>query len=203
MESGILSETVLTHTAFIRGVECNRSTAVSARTAPLTELTRMIVHHHHAYVREELPRLHALADAAATACGHLYPEMVRILRKLRRLAGDLTFHMHTKETTLFPHIEALERHHSGNAPAPIGRTGGFQGHVAEMAREHACIAGLLSEMRAETHGFAAPAAAGAAIADLYRDLETFEQLRQRNAQIENEVLFPAAIELERQLFATR
>jgi regulator of cell morphogenesis and NO signaling len=194
---------MLAHAARINGVERNRRPGNPAFTTPLTELTRMIVHSHHVYVGEELPRLHALAEAGVAACGSLYPEMIRILRKLRRLAGDLTFHMHTEETTLFPHIEALERNRAGKGPVPVGRIGGFQGPLAEMVREHASMAGLLSEMRAETHGFAVPAAAGLELADLYRRLETFELLRRRNTQIENDVLFPAAMAIERQLFAVR
>ena len=202
-ERGILSEAVLADAARINGVERSRSAANSGPTAPLTELVRMIVHNHHAYVREELPHLHSLAETVVAARGDLYPEMIRILRKLRRLAGDLTFHIRTEETTLFPRIEALERNRAGNGPVPAGRIGGFQGPVAEMVREHASMAGLLSEMRAETHGFAVPAGAGADLADLYRGLETFELLRRRNTQIESDVLFPAAVALERQLFAAR
>ena len=163
--------------------------------ASLTDLTGHIMSQHHEYLREELPRLAAMLDKVTAAHGQRHPEMPICRDIFWSFRAELEAHMHKEETILFPLVRALEteRHvtpfHCGSIANPIG--------VMEAEHDHAGDA--LSKMRELTSGFRAPPDACTTFRVLLHGLERLESDMHQHVHKENNILFPRALELERNL----
>jgi len=171
--------------------------------ATSTALIRHIVETHHAYVRSELPRLQAMAERVAAKHGPAHPECTSIQRNLAQLAEELNSHLNKEERILFPYIEDLERSQSRDAAAPSACFGSVEGPIQVMINEHEGAATLLGEMRAATHGFVPWPEACPTTVGLYYGLDAFERDLHRHVHLENNLLFPRAIALEREVLAAQ
>ena len=97
---------------------------------------------------------------------------------------------------LFPYISLMESSLGfGLAvpPAPFGTT---RNPVRVMISEHDAAAEQLREMRRLTNNFEAPADACVTYQTLYEALECLEKDLHQHIHLENNILFPKAIEME-------
>lgn len=162
-----------------------------------TELIRHIVAIHHAYVHSELPRLLPMAAKCAAKHGPAHPEVIQIERQLIQLADELLNHLGKEEIVLFPYVEALERHRKGSDPAPHACFSTVESPIQAMLSEHEAAGALLEQMRNETGNYAPPAGACPTLVGLYDGLDAFERDLHQHIHLENHLLFPQAIEMEK------
>ena len=120
----------------------------------------------------------------------------------RRLSDDLMPHMLKEEQVLFPFIGLLEHARSTGSQPPIPFFGTVRNPVRMMMQEHDAAAGILVTIREVTRDFEVPSDACASYGELYRRLETLERVTHEHMHLENNLLFPRAIELEGPLSAT-
>jgi len=165
----------------------------------LSELIRHIVSTHHAYVRSELPRLLPIAAKVAAKHGPHRPEYVQIEAQLRQLATELTNHLSKEEIILFPYIENLEKSRAGNGPVPHACFPTVESPIQAMMNEHEAAGALLEDMRASTQGFTPPADACPTLVGLLDGLDAFEKDLHRHVHLENNLLFPRAIAMEKEV----
>lgn len=172
----------------------------------LPQLVRYIVATHHEFIRAELPRLQAMARKVAGKHGLNHPEVTLVERDLAQLAAELISHLAKEEQILFPYIEGLERSRAGQGAPPHACFASVESPVRMMIMEHEGAAALLEEMRLATNGFTPWPGACPTSAGLYYGLAEFERDLHRHVHLENNLLFPRAIELEKapgaQPFAT-
>jgi regulator of cell morphogenesis and NO signaling len=166
------------------------------RTGPLAALIRHILDTHHLYTREESARIQALLEKVCAKHGANHPELLEVAALFRRLDADLQPHLFKEERILFPHILRLEDAAARKTPPPFAPFGTVCNPVRMMALEHDTAGDLLREIRAVTLGFAAPEDACASFRALYAALEEFERDLHRHIHLENNLLFPRAVELE-------
>ncbi len=171
--------------------------------ATAAELIRHIVQTHHAYVRSELPHLQSMAERVAAKHGPVHPEANLVQRNLAQLADELIFHLDKEERILFPYIEDLERSRTQNAAPPSACFGSVESPIRAMIHEHEGAATLLAEMRAVTHGFVPWPGACPTTVGLYYGLDAFERDLHRHVHLENNLLFPRAIALEKEVFVAQ
>ena len=157
-------------------------------TASLHDLTEHIVTTYHEPLREEMPRLEAMAARVARVHGQKAPRLLdRIEAIVGELSADLTGHMRKEEIVLFPVIRGIEN--GATSPMPLDRPI----HVMEL--EHDRAGELLAELRALTAGYAPPDWACATTRALYQGLAELEASMHVHVHLENNVLFPRAIAL--------
>jgi regulator of cell morphogenesis and NO signaling len=198
-EKGLDVETVLAALASAVGPE---TAAEDFSLATPAALIRHIVKTHHAYVRTELPRLLPMAGKAAAKHGPKHPELIQIEKQLQQLAGELLPHLDKEELILFPYIEALdEMRNGGSAPQACFPTVEFP--IQAMVHEHEGAGALLEQMRTATQGFQPPVDTCPTVAGLYHGLEGFERDLHRHVHLENNLLFPRAIAIEKEALAVR
>jgi regulator of cell morphogenesis and NO signaling len=140
-----------------------------------------------------------MAKRVAAKHGPAHPEFIQIERQLGQLADELTFHLNKEERILFPYIEALEANRNGDAPAPQACFATVESPIQAMIAEHEAAGALLENMRASTGGFTPPADACPTLAGLLDGLDAFERDLHRHVHLENNLLFPLAIALEKEL----
>ncbi|HWW76891.1 MAG TPA: iron-sulfur cluster repair di-iron protein [Pyrinomonadaceae bacterium] len=163
---------------------------------PLSELIRHILDTHHVYTREESARIQALLEKVCGKHGENHPELSEVRAAFVRLDADLQPHLFKEEQILFPYILRLEAARANGGLPPFAPFGTVNNPVRMMMSEHDTAGDLLREIRAAARDFRAPDDACVSFRALYRALEDFEQDLHQHIHLENNVLFPRAVELE-------
>ena len=162
----------------------------------LTGLCAHIVATHHEYVRRELPRLSALAAKVVNRHGDNHPELPVIQVTLAKLGEELTQHLAKEELVLFPYISKLERALTEGGPSPQGCFGTVSNPIAMMIQEHDDAGMLLEVLRTKSKQYTTPEGACPTYHAFFDGLREFELDLHQHIHLENNVLFPRAIEME-------
>ena len=164
--------------------------------SPLASLSEHIVSVHHTYVRKELPRLALLAQKVVARHGDTRTELPEIQATLGQLNEDLIAHLAKEEDILFPYIVRLERASSDGAVGPKSCFGTVANPIAMMTQEHDAAGVLMAKIRSLSHNFAPPEGACPTYHAFYDGLKEFEQDLHQHIHLENNLLFPRAIDME-------
>jgi regulator of cell morphogenesis and NO signaling len=160
--------------------------------ASLTALADHIEQTHHAYLKNELPRLEYLVNKVANRHGSHTPQLVELARVFAAFKLELESHMQKEEVVLFPicrrmdHPVSPQQFHGGSVENPI----------AVMVREHEDAGDALKRMRELTNDYTPPLDACNTYRALFESLRELEQDMHRHVHKENSILFPKALELE-------
>jgi len=192
-EAHVPIERVETSLAEAPRVEAGRDWAAE----PLFELAAHIRNTHHRYKRDEIKRLGPLFEKVCSVHWKNHPELLELRVTFDRLAQELRMHMVKEEAVLFPYIERMEESVVAHEPVLPPPFGAVRNPVAMMMREHDDAGTALREMRDTSHGYTAPADACLSYQTLYRALAEFEADLHQHIHLENNILFPRAVELER------
>ncbi|HEY6447058.1 MAG TPA: iron-sulfur cluster repair di-iron protein [Acidobacteriaceae bacterium] len=165
-------------------------------SASLEALCDHIVHTHHAYVRREIPRLWQLALKVVARHGDTHPELVNIQQLIRGAGDDLIRHLGKEEQILFPSIVNMERNLSTCGPRSLGCFGSVRNPIAVMMVEHDLAGDALAQIRQLSRDFTPPEGACPTYVAFYRSLSEFEHDLHRHVHLENNILFPRAIEMD-------
>lgn len=152
---------------------------------------------HHKYVREETVRLVALMDKVSSVHGKNHPELFAIQSTFNGLAQELTTHLMKEEMVLFPYIVRMEESVIQNEPVIPGPFGTVQAPIGMMEHEHDMAGSALRALRKASKDYAAPANACVSYQTLYKALEAFEADLHQHIHLENNILFPRAIAMEK------
>ena len=177
----------------------------SANDAPATEdwsqkslssLAAHIVNTHHAYVRRELPRLAELAAKVVNRHGDTKPELPQIQAKVAQISEELTEHLAKEEVVLFPYINRFERAKEDGTAKPHGCFGTVANPIAMMTQEHDAAGTLMADIRELSSDYTPPVGACPTFLAFYNGLHEFEQDLHQHIHLENNILFPRALQME-------
>ena len=169
------------------------------QTASLTDVVNDILDKHHVFTKEEMERLTALAEKVSSVHGQNHPELLRVKSLFKSLCEDLKPHMFKEEMILFPYIVGLEQAAARKQAPTRPPFGTVLNPVRMMMLEHDTAGELLRELRQATSDYAVPADACISYRTFYQALEAFEQDLHQHIHLENNVLFPRALETEEAL----
>jgi len=170
--------------------------------ASLEKLSGHIVATHHAYVKSELPRLAVLSQKVVNRHGDTQTELPLIQTRLAQLDEELSQHLAKEEAILFPYVVKLERASMNGSAKPHGCFGAVANPIAMMTAEHDAAGAIMAEIRDLSHHFTTPAGACPTYHAFYDGLKEFEQDLHRHIHLENNILFPRAIQLETGVMGT-
>lgn len=165
----------------------------------LSRLIQHIVRNHHQSVRRELPRLSEMAHKVAIKQGDRAPELKEAERLIDELRADMLAHLQKEEQALFPFIAEMDQEHAAAFSAPPTHFRAVTRPVSMMKREHDAAEKLVGEIRSVTHGFDAPDWACPTHVALFAGLRGFADDLRQHLRLENDLLFPRALELETEL----
>lgn len=155
-----------------------------------------IVEAHHDYIRAELPRLEMLAEKVVARHGDTHPELAQIQQLIHSLGEELLEHLNKEEVVLFPYITNQERNLASCGPRPLGCFGAVRNPIRVMMTEHDAAGDAMARMRALSGDFTPPEGACPTYRGFYQTLAEFEQDLHQHVHLENNILFPRAIELD-------
>ena len=165
---------------------------------PLERLIAHIVSSHHTYTRVAVERVGRLLTKLVEVHGATHAELTRVASAWNILGRDLLQHMMKEERILFPYIHELVVAHGTLPPSPFGTV---DNPIRMMQREHQEAGDELRLIRELTGGYATPADGCATYRACCDELAQFERDLHRHVHLENNVLFPQAIDLERRTYA--
>ena len=166
----------------------------------LDALTRYIIDTHHRYVTISVPAINASLDKLVAVHGTQHSELTAIRTTFRALGEELLTHMMKEESLLFPAIDELARRHRGEASSGPGMFATILHPVRMMEDDHQEAGQLAAQLRALTGGNYDPPADGCGTyRACFAELRRFEQDLHRHVHLENNVLFPGALDVERML----
>jgi regulator of cell morphogenesis and NO signaling len=167
-------------------------------TASLIRVTLHILDKHHVFTKAEMTRLDALLKRVIGAHGRNHPELSQVASCFRQLCDDLRPHMFKEEQVLFPYIVELERSIRDKGLRPKAPFGSAANPIRAMGTEHDEAGDLLCRLRSLTNNYTVPADGCFSYQALYEGLEAFEEDLHEHIHLENNILFPRAIEMEAQ-----
>lgn len=160
--------------------------------APLKELSEYIVKRHHAYTREQLTLIDGLMTKVEDRHGPEHAEVYRIGKMVAVFGSELRHHTECEENNLFPYIAALGTDQKVELPAPAN--GSLNLPITHMMTDHDKTGEELQALRQLTNDFTPPPEACPTWRALYRALEDLELDLHQHIHLENNILFPRALE---------
>lgn len=157
---------------------------------PLTRLADHIEEAHHAWLREELPRIAMMFAKVVRAHGQKHPEMVGCHDVFMGFRAELETHMNAEEQLHFPMIRTLE------AGGPADSAKSLSESIRQLEHEHDSAGRALDRMREATNSYTPPATACNTFRVLLASLAELERNMHEHVHKENNILFPRAMKLE-------
>ncbi len=160
-------------------------------------LADYIVNTHHSYVKKSLPDIRAYAAKVAQVHGVHHPELTAVLQLVEEVNRELTSHMLKEEKVLFPFIKDLVAAGNNEKPIQAAHFGTVQNPINMMEMEHEMVGKNMEEIRTLTNNYTLPEDACASYSLLFRMLDEFENDLHIHIHLENNILFPKALDIEK------
>lgn len=164
---------------------------------PLDLLANYIEKTHHRYVQEKTPVLLQFLDKLCKVHGERHPELFEINKLFNECASSLHQHMQKEEGILFPFVEIMVSARSQGKTFENPHFGTVNNPINMMIHEHEAEGERLTKIAILTEGYNPPADACNTFRVTYAMLEEFEQDLHKHIHLENNILFPKAIALEK------
>ncbi len=165
---------------------------VDASTMSLTELADHIEQTHHAYLRNEFPRLDKLTEKVATVHGSQNRSLYQVRETYQAMRDELLSHLAKEEQILFPLIRQIEANES---PTSF-HCGSIANPIRQMELEHTEAGSALEKLHSLTNGYRAPESACNTYRAMLDALAELERDLHQHIHKENNILFPRAIKME-------
>lgn len=166
-------------------------------TSPLVDLCAFIVEQHHGFAKRELPRLSALAERVELRHAHMHPELHKVRELVQAMSSEMLTHMLKEEQLLFPRLKVMEEFAQAGTPPPPAFFGALINPIQHMMNDHDDTNLLLLSLRRFTHQYQIPEDACASFRTFYQGLGALEKDLHQHIHLENNILFPRALEIEK------
>ncbi len=158
-----------------------------------------IINVHHKYVEESIPLLLQYANKVAKVHGHHYVEVVEINSLFHEVAQELSAHMNKEELILFPYIKQLVKAEKEGSTLSRPHFGTVNNPIQMMEYEHENVGDIFKSIAKLSNDYSPPDEACNTFRALYAKLEEFEQDLHKHIHLENNILHPKAIALEKKI----
>lgn len=164
---------------------------------PIELLVAYLKKKHYFFVRQELPFLSNLISGIKADTG--YEQLMADLRIMFPLfVEDFIHHIHEEESRLFNRIELLQDIEEGEFSIQDALTILEKDPVHHLADQHEIHDDEMEGIRKLTRDYFLAEDAPLTMKVLYHELQNFEKELSIHAKIEDELLFPKAVELEKE-----
>ena len=177
--------------------------ALDPENLSLSRLIQHIVRVHHNCVRQELPRLAEMASKLSAKRGDREPQLTKIAELIERLRGEMHAHIQKEEQVLFPFISQMDQESIVAYPPAHACFRSVTHPIFMMEQEHESADHIVAEIIRLTNHFEPPLWACATHIALFSGLRAFEAGLRQHVHLENDILFPRAIQLEAEIKTRR
>ena len=168
---------------------------------PLDLLVDYIERTHHNYIKGKVPILLKYLEKISEVHGERHPELIEIYDLFLHSAMDLKMHLNKEEYILFPFIRQLAEHEKSGQHIEPGHFGTVQNPIEMMKEEHVKEGERFDTISKLSGGYAVPEDTCDTYRVAYSMLNEFEEDLHKHIHLENNILFPKAIQLEKSLLS--
>ena len=152
-------------------------------------LSDYIVNTHHKFVVKNLPDLVFYTQKIANVHGDNHPELNEVADLFAKVNDELLQHLKNEEEVLFPAIKDAVQSNSALAKKTI------KSEIERMMGEHEFAGGAMDHINVITNGYQVPADGCNTYRVAFDLLDKFEDDLHTHVHLENNILYPKALEL--------
>jgi regulator of cell morphogenesis and NO signaling len=167
---------------------------------PLDLLADYVVKKHHRYVQQKTLEIQPYLNKIVKVHGAQHPELLEVEALFNASAGELAQHMKKEELILFPYVAKLVQAQQTHTKATAS-FGTVQNPIQMMMAEHDTEGERFRKIAELTNNYTPPSDACNTYIVTFGLLKEFEDDLHMHIHLENNILFPKAIELEKQMNA--
>jgi regulator of cell morphogenesis and NO signaling len=166
---------------------------------PLDLLADYIEKKHHRYVQDKTLEIQPYLDKICKVHGEHHPELLEIKEEFNASAGELAAHMKKEELILFPIIRKMTKAKLENTKVDAAHFGTVKNPIQMMMNEHTVEGNRFRKIEELSNNYMPPLDACNTYRVSFALLKEFEQDLHLHIHLENNILFPKAIEIEKEL----
>lgn len=179
--------------------ETNSGSSINYQSWPLDLLADYIEKKHHRYVEQKTLEIKPYLDKICRVHGERHPELFEINEHFTITAGELAMHMKKEEFILFPFVRKMVKAQQDNQKVERPPFGTIQNPIQMMMSEHTAEGDRFRKIEELSNNYTPPQDACNTYRVTFALLNEFEQDLHLHIHLENNILFPKAIEMEAQL----
>ena len=180
-------------------IQAQGENATDYKSWPLDLLADYIEKKHHRYVVEKTAEILPYLDKICRVHGERHPELFEINEHFNKTAGELAMHMKKEELILFPFVRKLAQAKQEGSKVVAPPFGTVQNPIEAMMQEHTNEGDRFRKIEELSNNYTPPQDACNTYGVTLGLLKEFEQDLHLHIHLENNILFPKAIELEKEL----
>lgn len=158
-----------------------------------------IVNTHHKYISAAIPVIHEYTQKVARVHGGRHPEVIEIANIFVQVIDEINHHMMKEENILFPYIRQMAQAKKVKTHLSRSPFGTVENPVRMMEHEHDIVGDLLKKISELSENYTPPADGCTTFRLSYLKLQEFENDLHQHIHLENNILFPKAVEMEKDL----
>ena len=166
---------------------------------PLDLLADYIEKTHHKYVETQIPILNQYLDKLCNVHGKNHPELFEIAEEFKHSGGELTAHMKKEEFILFPFVRKMMAAKQSNSQLEKPHFGTVDNPVQMMMHEHEVEGDRFRKIAALSNEYTPPKDGCGTYQVTFALLREFEADLHLHIHLENNILFPKSIAMEKEL----
>jgi regulator of cell morphogenesis and NO signaling len=168
---------------------------------PIALLADYIEQKHHRYVTAQIPVIKSMLEKIVRVHGGRHPELAEIAAHFDACASELAVHMKKEELMLFPFIRKMVRARQAGHDEVASPFGTVKNPIAMMMHEHDAEGDRIRKIKQLSNDYTAPADGCNTYKAAFATLKAFEDDLHLHIHLENNILFPKAVELEQSFAA--
>lgn len=180
-------------------MQANSESTTDYQSWPLDLLADYIEKKHHRYVQEKTLEIQPYLDKICNVHGERHPELFEIKEEFNASAVELAAHMKKEELILFPFIRKMTKAKLENTKVDAAHFGTVKNPIQMMMDEHTVEGNRFRKIEELSNNYTPPQDACNTYRVSFALLKEFEQDLHLHIHLENNILFPKAIEIEKEL----
>jgi regulator of cell morphogenesis and NO signaling len=182
--------------------EVSRATSkdtIDYQSWPIDLMADYIEKKHHRYVEDKTQEIKPYLDKICRVHGEHHPELLEIKEEFNASASELAAHMKKEELILFPIIRKMTKAKLENTKVDAAHFGTVKNPIQMMMNEHTVEGNRFRKIEELSNNYMPPLDACNTYRVSFALLKEFEQDLHLHIHLENNILFPKAIEIEKEL----
>ena len=159
-----------------------------------------ILNNHHQYIHKMIPVISDLSQKISYEYGEKFSELKSIARIFAVVYKDLKQHMLKEEQILFPYIKQLVSLNIAGNKSEKPYFGMIDNPISMMESDHKNALDEYDNLKKLTNNFTTPEESNEPLKNFLKELRDFGKDLHIHIHLENNILFPKSIALERQMF---
>ena len=166
---------------------------------PIDLLADYIEKKHHRYVETQIPILNQYLTKLCRVHGDRHPELLEINEHFNKSAGELAMHMKKEELIVFPAVRKMLQSKQMGSAMPNMHYGSIKNPIQTMMDEHENEGDRFRIIAELSNSYSPPSDACKTYKVAFALLSEFERDLHKHIHLENNILFPKAIAMEKEI----